>query len=201
MWSRPPIKAAEEHINDLIKCHDEIKTHPFRKHFQDDQETGTFKAMFNEYRKLIYDSTDILIALHYYCADEPMLTRDDLEWVHDFRQFLLCLYNYYVYEHKGNRRFERFDTPTKGSSLTYREILTRTGITDINTVMIYLDKYLGYIHRFIETRAFDVITAIKYERVTNPHNGYYYYHLSEMVKVNGVWKFKEEAEMDAKLTC
>lgn len=181
-------KTAEEHLEDLIVCHDEIKKHPFRERFQDDQQTGTFKAMCEEYRCLVYRSTEILISLCYYCSDTPLLSKNDLEWVHDFRSFLLCLHNYYVYQHRDP---EYFDTPVKGSALTYREILSKTGITDINTVMIFLDKYLGYIHRFIEIRVLDAITAVEYEQVTRPHNGYYYKHLAEMTKVDGNWKVGE----------
>ena len=187
MWRRPT-QFAKEHLLDLAKCHDAIKAHPFREHFQDDQNTGMFRALFKEYRELIYESTDILIALHYYCSDEPMLSKEDLEWVHDFRGFLLTIYNYYIYRNSEDEEHEYFDNKDKGCPLTYREILTKTHITDINSVMIFFDMYLGYIHSFIDTGIFNTIAAIEYEPVTTPHCGYYYKHMITLEKVDDKWR-------------
>ena len=55
MWRRPT-KTAKEHMEDLRKCHDALKAHPFREHFQDDRDTGTFRSLCKEYRNLIYES-------------------------------------------------------------------------------------------------------------------------------------------------
>ena len=191
MWRRP-IKLAGEHIADLIKVHDAIKNHPFRKHFYDDQDTGTFRALFKEYRNLIYESTDILIALHYYCSDKPILSKDDLEWVHNFRHFLLVIHNLYIYRNSEGEEYEYFDKKDRGCPLTYREILAKTHITDINSVMIFFDMYLGYIHSFIDTGIFNTIVAIEYEPVTSPHCGYYYKHMITLEKVDNEWRHKGE---------
>lgn len=191
MWRRPT-KTAQEHMEDLRKCHDALKAHPFREHFQDDRDTGTFRSLCKEYRNLIYESTDILIALHYYCSDEPILSKDDLEWVHDFRAFLMVIHNFYIYRNSEGEEREYFDKKDRGCPLTYREILTKTHITDINSVMIFFDMYLGYIHSFIDTGIFNTIAAIEYEPVTSPHSGYYYKHMITLEKVDGVWQPKGE---------
>lgn len=191
MW-RQPAKTAHEHMADLIDCHDKIKAHPFRKHFQDDQNTGTFRSLCNEYRNLIYKSTEILVALCYYCSDDHVLEVDDLDWVHNFRAFLTRLYNRYVYVHKDKDAY--WNTRVGGCELKRRDVLAKTGIDDINTVMIYLDRYLGYIHKFIETGVFDVITSVEFEMVTNPHNGWYYEHLVDIVKIDGKWGLKDDVQ-------
>lgn len=184
-------QTAAVHMEDLRKCHDEIKAHPFREHFQDDPQTGTFRSMFESYRRLIYESTEILCSLYYYCIDEPILTRDDLEWVHDFRAFLLIIYNFYIYRNSDGEEYEYFDKLDRGCPITYREVLARTHITDINSVMMFLDTYLGYVHSFIDTGIFNMIAAIYYEPVTEPHCGLFYKHMTALVKVDGKWRLKD----------
>lgn len=191
MWRRPTQTAAA-HIADLVKCHDAIKAHPFRKHFQDDQKTGTFRSMFEEYRKLIYESTEIFCSLHYDCIDKPVLTREDLEWVHDFRAFLMTIYNFYIYRNSDGEEYEYFDRLDRGCPITYREILGRTHITDINSVMMFLDIYLGYVHSFIDTGIFNMIAAIECEPVTTPNCGFYYKHMISLEKVDDKWQIKDK---------
>lgn len=186
------IKPAAEHLKDLRKCHDALKAHPFREYFQNDQTTGTYRSLFREYHELIHKSIEILIALHYYCSDKPLLSKEDLDWVHDFRSFLQAIYNLYIYRNDDGEEYHYFDTKVKGCPWTYREILSKTYITDINSVMIFFDKYIGYIHSFLDTGLFNMITAIKYEPVTYPHNGYYYKHMIILEKIDGKWKPKEE---------
>lgn len=177
-------KTADEHMQDLIDLHEKIKAHPFRIKFTDQYNIGTFRALFKEYRSLIYDTTEVLCALKWRCTDTPMLNNEDLFWVHDFRGWLFTLSVVYDPYHD-----DYLDKPIRGINMTARDVYAATGMTNINCVMEFLEKYVGYIHRFIETRKFDYITCIQYERVTNPHNGHYYKHMLECVKTETGWTY------------
>ena len=175
----------EEHMSDLIVLHDKIKSHPFRHEFYNQHNVGTFKSLMKEYIRLIYNSTEIIDNLAYDCTDDSTVSKEDCFWVHDFRSWLFVLDILYI----DNDR-EWLDTKRiKGLDITPREVYAKTHITDINAVMIFLDKYIGYIHQFIETREFKRIAGIHYEYSTKPHNGYYYKHMVGYEKINGVWKF------------
>lgn len=177
-------KPSSEHMKDLISIHDEIKSHPFREHFQDDQSTGTFRSLSYEYFDLIYKSTEVLSGFAYYCSDDGGLDREDMEWIHDFRSMLFTIKQYY------KNTSDPYYDKVRIENLTSRDIMNKTGLTDINTIMIYFDKYLGYIHRYIETGKFDRICAVKYESVQKPGSGWYYKHLVEMVRTDSGWVFE-----------
>ena len=182
------IATFEAHMDDLIALHDKIKSHSFRKEFYKQHNIGTFKSLFKEYMSLIYDTTRVMINLAYYCKETSFITKDDCFWIHDFRNWLFVLDIIYVDTDR-----DWLDTKdVKGLGITPREVYAKTHITDINAVMIFLDKYIGYIHRFIETRQFNRIAGIYYECSTNPHNGYYYKHMVEYEKTDSGWKLIEE---------
>ena len=184
----PDKKTSAEWMEGLIKWHEEIKNHPFRKHFQGDQESGTWKFDFREYNELIYRCTELLINLHYYSTD-PILTKDDTEFIHDFRSFLLTIGYLYAPRYKTDWLDEPDD---RHPEIIPRKIYEKTGITDINNVMIFFEKFIGDIHQFIETKQFNRIAVIQYEPVAEPHNGYYYKHMIELEKVNDEWVPTEE---------
>ena len=175
----------EEHMNDLIDLHDKIKSHPFRQEFQNQHNVGTFKSLFTEYCNLIYKTTKVMINIAHYCNDESPVSKDDDFWIHDFRNWMFTLEIIYIDTDR-----DWLDTKdVKGLNVTPREVYAKTHITDINSVMIFFEKYIGYIHQFIETGKFKRIAGIHYEQTTNPHNGYYYKHMVEYEKTADGWKF------------
>lgn len=175
----------EEHMNDLIALHDEIKSHPFRKEFQNQHNVGTFKSLFKEYCNLIYNTTKVMINIAYCCNGESPVSKDDDFWIHDFRSWLWLLNVIYI----DNDREWTYTKKIEGLNITPIEFYSKTNTTDINAVMIFFDKYIGYIHQFIETREFKRIAGIHYEYSTKPHNGYYYKHMVEYEKTADGWKF------------
>lgn len=176
-------RSTQEWMDRLIELHDALKSHPFRQKFTDQTNLGTWRSMFREYRKLIYDTTEVLCGFAYRCTDGELITKDDCFWVHDFRSWLINIHFYYTGEYT-NTKIDDLD-------MTYEELLSKTHITDIGSVMIFLERYIGDIHQFIETRQLHRITGIYYERSTDPHNGYYYKHMVEYAKGDDGWVLAE----------
>lgn len=179
----------KKYMDALIEIHDQIKAHPFRKEFSNQYNIGTFKSLCKEYMSLIYQTTEIICAIGYCCKDNNSITSGDCFWIHDFRSFLFNIDLIYIKEPKFID-----EKKVQGLDITPREVYSKTGLTDIGTVMIFLDKYIGYIHQFIETESFTRITSIKYELCTNPHNGYYYKHMVECEKTKDGWRIVELPE-------
>lgn len=170
----------------LIELHEQIKNHPFREKFTDQFNEGTFRSLFSEYYNLIYDITEVFAYMEYYCEDSP-LERGDGFWIHDFRNAMLTMS--YVFGKRVFKDDEYFNKPIEGFHLNYREILAKTGINDINQVMMFFEKFIGAVHRVIETDHFNYIPAIEYEPCTKPHNGYYYKHMCEYERTpENTWK-------------
>ena len=180
-------RSTQEWMGQLIDLHDQLKSHPFRQQFTDTVHLGAWRSMFKKYRNLIYKTTEVLCGFAYQCTDDAIITKDDCFWVHDFRSWLSNLYFIYIEKDHPADLSERIDS----LDMTYGEFLDKTHITDIGAVMIFLEKYIGDIHRFIETRQFNRITGIHYERSTSPHNGYYYKHMVEYEKGEIDWDFVE----------
>ena len=178
-------QTTQEWMDELIAQHDQLKAHPFRRVFMDQTNLGTWRSLFREYRKLIYDTTETICGLIYRSTDGSILDKDDGLWIHDFRSFLTNIYFIYIEKNYPANLDERIDS----LDMTYGDLLDKTHITDIGAVMIFLDKYIGYIHQFIETGNFNRITGIHYEYSTEPHNGYYYKHMVEYEKKDGRWGF------------
>ena len=178
-------QTAQEWMDELIVLHDQIKSHPFRQEFTNQTNIGTWRSLFREYRNLIYETTEVMCDLEYRCVDDSPLEKGDGFWIHDFRSWLQNIYHLYIdtnYPYKLDREI-------RGLGITYGEFLGKTDITDINAVMIFLDKYVGYLHQFIETGVFVRTAGIHYECSTKPHNGYYYKHMTEYEKRDGKWGF------------
>lgn len=178
-------QTTQEWMDELIAQHDQLKAHPFRSVFIDQTNLGTWRSLFREYKSLIYDTTETICGLIYRSTDGSILEKDDGFWIHDFRSWLMNIYYIYI----ETKYPADLDKRIEGLDITYGELLDRTHITDIAAVMIFLEKYVGYIHQFIETRRFDRITGVHYEYSTDPHNGYYYKHMVEYEKVDGRWRF------------
>lgn len=167
----------------LQEIHDKIKEHQFRIEFKNEFSKGTFKSLFKEYRGLIYDATEVLGYMEYYCDDSP-IARGDGFWIHDFRGAMLTLGFFFDERFKD----DYYDTPVERINLTPRQIYNKTGVDDINIIMLWFEKFITDIHVFLQTDIFDRITGVEYEPVTKPHNGWYYKHLVEYErKEDGSW--------------
>lgn len=179
----------DEYLEILSDIHDKIKEHPFRKNFTDRTLIGTWKSQLREYKNLIYDSTEVLCYMAYGCKDSP-ITPEDTQWVHDFRNAAFVI-DYYFLEKLDEGYFKK---RLASCNMTPEEIYEKTGANDINMWMLFFEKYIGYIHQFIETKQLNKICGIKYEKVTEPHNGHYYKHFVEFEKVDGKWQLVEEPD-------
>lgn len=89
-----------EIISKLSKCHDDIKTHPFRVGFE--------KKYIGDYKYLLYNLTEIWCDLIWRCEELPDFEKHRLrmfgEWIHNYRQYLrtwdnstfpMCYFDYY----------------------------------------------------------------------------------------------------------
>ena len=174
----------------LQEIHDRIKEHPFRIQFQNEFQEGTFKSLYKEYTNLIYDATEVISYMCYYCSDSPLNKKRDDFWIHDFRSFLLTAKFWFT------KRFndDYYEEIAEGLTITKREILEKTGVTDINVVMIWLEKFITNIHVFLQTGCFERINGVEFEHTTKPHNGWYYKHLVEFEREGDGWKWVHEPE-------
>jgi hypothetical protein len=178
-------QTAQEWMDELIALHDQIKSHPFRQEFTNQTNIGTWRSLFREYSHLIYETTEVMCSLEYYCTDDSPLEKGDDFWIHDFRSWLMNIHSVYI----ETRYPPNLDKNINGLNMTYGELLGKTHITDVGAVMIFLDQYVGYIHQFIETGVFVRTAGVHYELSANPHNGYYYKHMTEYEKRDGKWGF------------
>lgn len=154
MW-HPVYKTAEEHKQDLIALHNSIKNHIFRRVFIDDSLKGTHRALCKDYMNLIYESTEKLSNLAYYTTDRCIVDKKDLFWIHDFRSLIFTI----EYIHSEDRDLLKPLNPN--TTTTRQDIYQMTGLTDISTVMLYLEKYLQFLHRFIETGELNDICSVR----------------------------------------
>ena len=178
-------QTAQEWMDELIVLHNKIKSHPFRQEFTNQTNIGTWRSLFREYKSLIYETTEVMCGLEYDCTDDSPLEKGDNFWIHDFRSWLMNIHYIYI----GTSYPADLSRNINGLNITYGEFLSKTDITDIGAIMIFLDKYVGYIHQFIETGVFVRAAGIHYEYSTKPHNGYYYKHMVEYEKRDGKWYF------------
>ena len=167
----------EDTWNELVQLHNEIKNHQFRVVFIN-EELPEYKRLGKEYLDLIYKSTELICRLAYYTKEYEYLTQD-CWWIHNFRSGL------WMAQRIINGGF-REDIPQ------HMHDQEKTNYSNTSTIMLFLEKYVMYLHRFIETKQINGIVHIDYEQQAIPHNGWYYYHATEYIKdVNGVWALTE----------
>lgn len=182
----------------LIEIHDKLKNHPFRESFISKGEflKGTYLSQMSEYLKLIYESTEIFCDMIY--CKEPILSKDDGFWIHDFRSLLYNIRTVHGLNYFEGDDLEKYlDRPRDSLGMTLRDFYSFQGILDISNVMIFLDNYIGTIHQYIETGIFNKIFAVKYETAIP---GWYLKHRVLYEKVNGVWEISEASKLKIKET-
>lgn len=162
--------------NELTDIHLQIKEHPFRQIFaQDKYSVARYEKHCQSYLDLIYKSTDKLCDLAYHTTEFEYLKKD-LWWIHNFRGGLWNIsqmakddYRHYTVEHRHDQ--------------------DKTNFASVADGMLWLEKYVMYLHRFLETKQLNGIVHVDYECQALPHNGWYYYHLTEYKKdENGKWQ-------------
>lgn len=167
----------KDNWNELIQLHNEIKNHQFRVAFIN-EELPEYKRLGKKYIDLIYKSTELICNIAYYTKDYEYL-QEDCWWIHNFRSGL------WMAQRMINGSF-REDTPQ------HMHDQEKTNYSNVSTIMLFLEKYVMYLHRFIETKQINGIVHIDYEQQSIPHNGWYYYHATEYFKNdNGEWALKE----------
>lgn len=186
----------------LVEIHDKIKDHPFRTSFAVPEELrgGEWKVQFEEYRKLLLElayTTNTIMWGKCCKGDKIKYNKNTLwciektKWVHDFAGLLtqvrLC------YQLSGLKDHSQDIIP--GLNITRKQLWDEEGITNLPFLMMYFDRFVGYIHSYIETGVLTDITYVVTEKTTNPHNGFYFYHLciAHMIE-DGSWKLEEKVK-------
>ena len=186
--------------NYLIQMHDKAKNHPFREHFAAPEElrNGVWKSEFEDFRKtlveLTYTVNDIIWSKCYkdgkvdynkygnWCVEKT-------KWVHNFIGLLQSLKA--VYSIGVSPSF--LEKELLGLNITVKELYDMDKLTDISYLMIYFDRFIGYIHNYIETGVLTDITYVVLEKTTNPHNGHYYRYLCiAHIDEDGKWKLEDK---------
>ena len=180
MYRIPDKKSFNEWMNDLIVLHDKLKNHPFREKFTDTFNTGTFKSLYKEYTDLIYETTEVISSMGYYCNTDSPISKEDTFWIHDFRSAMFTFNNIFYYDKKWMYNEDRHDNLGCSPYDFYKKF----GLTDINNIMLFFERYIQYIHQFIESREFEKIAAIYYETYVP---GWYIKHMTDYIKVDGKW--------------
>lgn len=182
----------ENYFDKAIELHDQIKSHPFRETFTDEPRLGIWKFQCKEYLTLV-------IKLAYAVADYFWKERNEryggdltseqvrhkTEWAHDLIS-LFCTIRYIWIEDKHSQEI------VEGLNITQEEFFAKSGISDVNHMMIYIDRFIGLVHRFIETKELTEMAYCYYEQSTEPHNGYYWKHPTFVIEnENGEWELIE----------
>ena len=159
MYTIPDNNNNKYYIDMLRECHDKLKNHKFREIFHEDINSISWRAQCEDFRKLIYNSTEILSHMAYYNNDEtPIISTYDTNWIHDFRSFLIMFYNIHIYPRDWMNNYK------EDLDMTIYDFYKMQGFDDIRNIMMFLDRYIQYLHQFIETGVFNKIAAIKYEK-------------------------------------
>jgi len=161
---------AEDVLEKLRLAHDEIKSHRFREIFYDEFAVG-WKAGLRDYSSKIYKLTELLCDLAYRTEEYKHL-QPDMWWVHNFRS------DYSIV----NAILEQ-----KSYHIKRMELQSKTNLSTVGDLMVHWDKFISYLHRFLDTNEFTNCVHIDYELEAIPHNGYYFYHSAEYAKINGKW--------------
>lgn len=176
----PDKKPYTEILKDLIDTHEKLKNHPFREKFTDQFNEGTFKSLYKEYSDLIYETTEIFSRMAYYCTTDSPISKEDTFWIHDFRSAMFTFNNIFYYDKKWMYNEDRHDN----LGCSPYEFYKKFGLTDINNIMLFFERYIQYIHQFIESGEFEKIAAIYYETYVP---GWYIKHMTDYIKVDGKW--------------
>lgn len=155
MYTIPNKQNNKYYMDKLIEIHDQLKNHKFREIFHDDTNKLTWTAQCENFRKLVYESTEIISHMAYYNNDEnPIINIPDTNWIHDFRGFLLRFYNIFIFDKDWMNEYQ------EDLGMSIREFYQTMGLTDINHCMLFFDRYIQYLHQFIETGRFIKIAAV-----------------------------------------
>ena len=82
------------------------------------------------------------------------ISRFNIQGIHDFRGFLLRFYNIFIFDKDWMNKYQ------EDLGMSIREFYQTMGLTDINHCMLFFDRYIQYLHQFIETGRFTKIAAV-----------------------------------------